>query len=119
MFRIANNALLNAFPKKGEGYASAVLTKQGKIYPGVSYGSDTQTLTMHGEAVALSHANLHGEREIIAITGPNCHICKQLIYENSLRTGIDILIILKGKNDNFEQIPISEMMPYPWPAKTS
>jgi len=108
--------LPNTFPKKGEGYAAAVLTKKGHIYGGASYCSDTYTLTMHGEAVALAHANLHGEREIVAITGPNCHICKQLIYENSLRSGIDILVIIKEK-DKVKQIPISQLMPYPWPEK--
>lgn len=51
--------LPNTFPKKGEGYAVAVLTNKGHIYTGVSYCSDTYTLTMHGEAVALAHANSH------------------------------------------------------------
>ena len=54
--------------------------------------------------------------KIIAITGPNCHICKQLIYENALRTGNDILIIIE-ENKKIKQIPISELMPYPWPEK--
>ena len=116
LFAQAAAILSNTFPKKGEGYAAAVLTKKGNIYTGVSYCSDTYTLTMHGEAVALAHANLHGEREILAITGPNCHICKQLIYENSLRSGIDILVIIKEKNQ-IKQIPISKLMPYPWPEK--
>lgn len=35
---------------------------------------------MHWEMVALAHAALHGEQDIIAIVGPSCHICKQLIY---------------------------------------
>ncbi len=116
MLKAADEALVNTFPKKGEGYAAAVLTKKGNIYAGASYCSDTYTLTMHGEAVALAHANLHGERGIVAITGPNCHICKQLIYENSLRSGIDILVIIKEK-DKIKQIPISKLMPYPWPEK--
>jgi len=116
LFAQAAATLTNTFPKSGEGYTAAVLTKKGHIYTGASYCSDTYTLTMHGEAVALAHANLHGEREIVAITGPNCHICKQLIYENSLRSGIDILVIIKEK-DKIKQIPISKLMPYPWPDK--
>jgi len=115
MFQIAEETLKNAFPN-GKGFAVAILTKKGNIYPGASYKSDTYTLTMHSEAVALAHAATHGETEIVAITGPNCHICKQLIYENSLRSGIDILIILK-ENGKYKQIPISQLMPYPWPEK--
>ncbi len=115
MFRIADETLQNAFPA-GSGFAVAVLTKKGNIYPGVSYKSDTYTLTMHAEPVALAHANLHGEKDIVAITGPNCHICKQLIYENSLRSGIDILVVIK-EDGKIKQIPISTLMPYPWPEQ--
>lgn len=116
MFRVADEAMKNTFPKRNEGFAVAVLTKKGNIYPGVSYCSDTYTLTMHSEAVALAHAAVHGETEIIAITGPNCHICKQLIWESSLRTGIDIVVLME-EDGEIKQIPISELMPYPWPEK--
>ncbi|HUW21874.1 MAG TPA: hypothetical protein VMW41_04375 [Candidatus Bathyarchaeia archaeon] len=115
MFRIANDVLKNAYPN-GKGFAVAVLTNKKNIYAGASYKSDTYTLTMHSEAVALAHAAVHGETEIIAITGPNCHICKQLIYENSLRSGIDTLIIFEEEG-KIKQIPISQMMPYPWPTE--
>ena len=115
MFAVAKEALRNAYPN-GEGFAVAVLTKKGNIYPGVSYKSDTYTLTMHSEAVALAHAALHGETDISAITGPNCHICKQLIYESSLRSKIDTLVITE-ENGKIKQTPISKLMPYPWPEK--
>lgn len=110
----ADKALANTYPEGNSGYAVALLTKGGNIYEGVSYKSDTFTLTMHSEATALANAAIHGEKEIVAITGPNCHICKQLIYESSLNSGIDVLIIIKGDKD-IKQIPISELMPYPWP----
>lgn len=115
MLQIAEDYLKNAYPD-GKGYSVTVLTKKGTIYPGVSYKSDTYTLTMHAEAVVLAHAAVHGETEIVAITGPNCHICKQLIYESSLRSGIDTLIIIEDKGKS-KQLPISSMMPYPWPDK--
>lgn len=116
MFAIAKEAMKDIYPTPNKGFSVAVLTKQGNIYPGVSYGSDTETLTMHSEAVALAHAAAHGEKEIIAITGPNCHICKQLIYESSLRSGIDTLVLIEEEGE-IKQIPISELMPYPWPDK--
>jgi len=113
----ADKIIVNAFPKTSPNkFAAAVLTKKGNIYEGISYGSDTATLTMHSEATALAHAAVHRETEIIAITGPNCHICKQLIYENSLRSGIDIVVVFE-ENRKIKQIPISAMMPYPWPDK--
>ena len=111
-----DKALVNTYPTSGKGYAVALLTKGGNIYEGVSYGSDTYTLTMHSEATALANAAIHGEKDILAITGPNCHICKQLIYESSLNSGIDVLVIIR-EGGEIKQIPISELMPYPWPEK--
>lgn len=116
MLKKAAEAMKNTYPHANQGYSCAVLTKKGNIYSGASYGSDTYTLTMHSEAVGLAYAAQHGETEIIAITGPNCHICKQLIYENSLRSGIDIVIVIEEKG-KIKQIPISHLMPYPWPEK--
>lgn len=110
----AQTALKQCYPISGKGYAVALLTSKGNIYTGASYGSDTATLTMHSEAVALAHAAQHGETEIIAITGPNCHICKQLIWESSLRSGIEVQIIMK-ENGLLKRVPISDVMPYPWP----
>ena len=107
-------AMVNCFPASGQGYAVTVLTESGEMFEGVSYNSDTYTLTMHSEATALAHAAIHGHKNIIAITGPNCHICKQLIYESSLRSGIDVMIIMI-ENDTIKKVPISELMPYPWP----
>src|SRR4030042_126538 len=112
MLKVASENLKNTYPESGKGFSIAVLTKNGNIYHGVSYCSDTYTLTMHSEAVALAHAAIHGEKDIIAITGPNCHICKQLIYESSLRSGIDVIIVIEEDNQ-IKQIPISKLMPYP------
>lgn len=116
LLRLGNEALKNTYPKSGDGYAVALMTKNGNIYTGVSYLSDTETLTMHSEATALAHAAIHGEKDIVAITGPNCHICKQLIYESSLHSGIDVVVLIEEDN-KIKQIPISKLMPYPWPEK--
>lgn len=116
LLKLGDEAMKYTYPKSGDGYAVALMTKAGNIYTGVSYKSDTATLTMHSEATALAHAAIHGEKDIVAITGPNCHICKQLIYESSLRSGIDVVVIIEEDNQ-IKQIPISEMMPYPWPEK--
>lgn len=112
----AQETMQFTYPDKGKGFAVALLTKAGNTFTGASYGSDTATLTMHSEASALAHAANHGETGIVAITGPNCHICKQLIWESSIRSKIDTLVILEEEGE-IKQIPISKLMPYPWPDR--
>lgn len=113
MLKRAKQAEVNTYPEAG-GYTVSVLTSKGNIYQGVSYKSATLTLTMYCEATALANAAIHGEKEIIAITGPNCHMCKQLIWEAALYSGNDILIVM-ANGDSYETVPISSLMPYPWP----
>jgi cytidine deaminase len=107
-------ARANTYPNPGKGYAVTVLTAAGTIYEGVSYNSDTLTLTMHCEMTALAHAATHGETDIVAITGPNCHMCKQIIWESALRSGIDVQIIM-DEAGLIKRVPISSLMQYPWP----
>jgi cytidine deaminase len=104
----------NTYPTPNKGYAVAVLTANGNIYEGISYKSDTMTLTMHCEMTALANAAIHGERDVIAITGPNCHMCKQLIWESALNSGIDIQIIF-DEDGVIKRVPISSLMQHPWP----
>ena len=113
MLTRAQAAKANTYPAPG-AYAVTVLTAKGNIYEGVSYKSETYTLTMHCEMTALANAAIHGEKDIIAITGPNCHMCKQLIWESALNSGNDIQIIME-EGGEIKQVPISAMMPYPWP----
>lgn len=116
MLERAEAARKNTYPTPGKGYVVSVLTDKGNIYEGVSYISDTMTLTMHCEMTALAHAAIHGEHTVIAITGPNCHMCKQLIWESALRSGIDIQIIME-EGGEIKRVPISSLMQYPWPDK--
>lgn len=95
MLQRAQAAKVNTYPIANEGYTVCVLTAGGNMYEGVSYKSHTYTLTMHCEMTALANAAIHGEKDIIAITGPNCHMCKQLIWESALNSGIDIMIIME------------------------
>jgi cytidine deaminase len=113
MLKREQAAKANTYPEPG-GYAVTVLTAKGSIYEGVSYKSDTYTLTMHCEMTALANAAIHGEKDIIAITGPNCHMCKQLIWESALNSGNDIQIIME-EDGEIKQVPISSLMQYAWP----
>ena len=114
LLQMGKTAMAFTYPDKGKGFAVGLMTKNGKKYSGASYNSDTHNLTMHSEAVALARAAQDGETGIVAITGPNCHNCKQLIWESSIRSKIDTVVIIE-EGGIIKQIPISEMMPYPWP----
>ncbi len=114
MLNRAEEAKANTYPTAHGGYACTVLTANGAIYEGVSYKSDTYTLTMHCEMTALANAAIHGEKDIIAITGPNCHMCKQIIWESALKSGNDIQIIME-KDGKIIRVPISSLMQYAWP----
>ena len=131
----AIKALVNVYPSNAQPpyiYATAVLSKSGNIYSSANYGSDTASLTLHAEQAALSHAASHGDaNEVVAVSvasredlperefTPPCHMCKQLIWENSLRSGIEILVIMVNGHRETKEFKISEVMAYPWPAKKS
>ena len=74
MLERAEVAKANTYPVPHKGYAVTVLTAAGNIYEGVSYKSDTMTLTMHCEMTALANAAIHGERDVVAITGPLSYV---------------------------------------------
>lgn len=108
-------------------FASAILTDKGNIYTASNYSSDTASLTLHAEQAALSHAAAHKDTKIVAIAmvgkeDPNgekichpCGICKQLIWENSLRTGIPIKVVMANLKGKYIVKDIKDIVPYPWP----
>lgn len=115
MFVERERVVENTYSKPGK-VAVALLTSSGNIYQGVSYHSDVYTLTMHAEMTALANAAIHGEKEIVAIIGPNCHICKQLLWESAVRSKIDSVILIK-EDEKIKKVYLSEMMTYAWPDK--
>lgn len=132
LIRAARESMKNAFTgtNKPEDirFGAAVLTKKGNIYSSGQYYSDTYSLTLHAEQSALAHAAAHGEYEIvaIAITGNEpvgkddsiypCHMCKQLLWESSLRSKQNTEIILLDEQGNvLERLKLREIINYPWP----
>lgn len=108
-------------------YGSAVLTDKGNIYTASNYSSDTASLTLHAEQATLSHAAAHQDTRIVAIAcvgkeDPKgeqfchpCGICKQLIWENSNKSGISIKVIMANLKGEYIVKDIKELVPYPWP----
>ena len=123
-------AIKNCYPKdSSSSYSAAVLGDSGEVYSAASYDSYTGSLTLHGEQSALAHAAAHGEGTIHAIavastetlakgefTAP-CHMCKQLLWESRLRSGVPLLIILTNNHQETKEVYIDDLMPLPWPPK--
>ncbi len=111
-------------------FGAAVLTKKGNIYSSGQYYSDTYSLTLHAEQAALAHAAAHGEYDIItiAVTGNQplspkdsiypCHMCKQLLWENHLRSKQNIKIIsVNDKGEILGSLKLLDIINYPWPKE--
>ena len=110
-------------------FGAAVLTASAAVYSASAFWSDTLSLTLHAEHAALAHAAAHNDRQVVAIASVStedesgdtychpCGICKQLIYENSLSSGIDILVLMANLKGKFTARHISELRPFPWPAR--
>lgn len=126
----AIRALDNANEKQPEHlrFGAAVLSKQGNIYSSGNYWSDTAFLVLHAEQAALAHAASHGERDILAIACVStedekkekfchpCGVCKQLIYESSRDSKIDVEVVMANLKGEYIAKKISEIISYPWPT---
>jgi cytidine deaminase len=109
-------------------FGAAVLTDTGNIYKACAFWSYTSTLTLHAEQAAIAHAAAHGEKNIVAVACVStedekgekychpCGICKQLIYESSMDSGIDIDVVMASLKGEYVVKKISELVPHPWPA---
>lgn len=110
-------------------FAAAVLTDKGNIYTASNYVSDTASLTLHAEQAALAHAAAHRDTRItaIAMVGKEdpegkrychpCGMCKQLIWESSLKSGIPVQVVMASLKGRYVVKDIKELVPHPWPEK--
>ncbi len=106
-------------------FGAAVLTREGNIYSAGQYFSDTYSLTIHAEQAAFIHAAAHGEYiiEAIAIVSNTkhdatypCHMCKQILYENYLRSKCNMKILLfNGNGKIIERLLLLDMITHAWP----
>src|SRR3990167_7099894 len=119
----AKNAFTGTNRPEDMRFGAAVLTAKGNVYCSGSYFSDTFSLTLHAEQAALAHAAAHGEYDIVAIAvtgnepvGPGdsiypCHMCKQLLWENHLRSKENTeLILLDEKGQVLERLKLLEVI---------
>lgn len=108
-------------------FGAAVLSSSGAVYAASAFWSDTLTLAIHAEHAALVHAAMHHDRSVEAIAcvstedpegNAYCHpcgLCRQVIYENGLESGLEITIYMANLKGAHIAKTISELMMYPWP----
>ena len=130
----AEEGVKNAYTSRNKSddfrIGAAVLTEQGNIYSSGQYVSGTLSLTLHAEQAVLAHAAAHWEHGVVAIavTGNEiantfsnnepiypCHMCKQILWESSRRSGLDMEIIIVQRGKILERLTLSKIMSYTWP----
>jgi cytidine deaminase len=111
-------------------FGAAVRTRAGNVYSASVFWSASAQLTIHAEHAALSHAAAHGERDIVAVACAStedaegkalchpCGLCRQVLYESSMVSGIDIDVVMGSLSGAFTVEKISGLCPYPWPSPT-
>lgn len=129
LLREAQAVAKNAYNKYSNFLVgAAVMTKSGNVYKGTFLENSSFGLTICAEPAAIMAANSNGDFEIssIAIVGGDpvkdkgevvtpCGRCRQIIYEASNVSGIDIDIYCS--NLNLSQVlitKISELLPLPF-----
>jgi cytidine deaminase len=130
LIREATHAIERSHPSnpKNLRFGSALQTTSGNIFSSSAFWSDTLSLVLHAEHAALAHAAAHNDRLVVALACVStedergdkychpCGICKQLIYENSLNSGIDTLVVMANLKGKFILKRISEISLFPWPT---
>lgn len=126
-----NNAYTKNNSEEDSRFGASVLTDKGNIYSSGHYASDTGSLTLHAEQAVLAHAASHGEYSIVAIAVSGnekaflkngsqviypCHLCKQLLWESYLKSGVNTEVLLVKDDRIVERVFIKDMINYPWPS---
>ncbi len=128
----AKKSLTNSYsPYSNFSVASALLTKNNQIITGVNVENISYGSTICAEASALVRARSMGQFNIkkIAVIAKNkkdnftdivapCGNCRQLIYEFSMISNIDISIIMSNsKMTKIRIAKISELLPLAFKVK--
>lgn len=128
--KYAKCGLERNFPtyNSASGYATAVITKNGKVYYSGQYSSFEKRTNIHSEAAAILTAFMDGNRDIthMALISTKykkepceiCGFCRQFIFEMATRFGLDIKIFCFAlENDFFTKYTIDAYLPNAWASK--
>lgn len=128
--KYATMGLERNFPtyNSASGYATAVITKNGKVYYSGQYSSFERRTNIHSEMAAILAAFMDGNRDIthMALISTKykkepceiCGFCRQFIFEMASRFGLDIKIFCFAlENDFFTKYTIDAYLPNAWASK--
>lgn len=118
----------NAYaPYSGFAVGAAVRTKSGAVYTGANLENAAYGVTMCAEVSAITAANVAGDYELeaIAVAGYKfmppvthaavcspCGRCRQLIFEASQVSKIDVAVLsCNGDLSDIQVMPISQLLP--------
>jgi cytidine deaminase len=124
----ARDASIHAYaPYSGFAVGAAVRTRSGKVFNGANLENAAYGVGMCAEVAAITAANSAGHYDIeaIAVAGlkfteaPDatkvvapCGRCRQLIFEASQVSGIDVTVFsCSGDLTQIRQAPISKLLP--------
>ena len=126
LIRLAKDAMQHAYaPYSGFKVGAALLTADGKVYPGCNIENAAYGPSNCAERTAIFKAVSEGEREFAAIAivgGPRgplteycspCGVCRQVMQEFC---GPDFMIYMGRADDSFVAVRLEDFLPYGFSA---
>ena len=126
LIRLAKDAMQHAYaPYSGFKVGAALLTADGKVYPGCNIENAAYTPSNCAERTAFFKAVYAGERDFtaIAVVGgkdgviedvfPTCGVCRQVMQEFC---GPDFMIYMGRADDSFVAVRLEDFLPYGFSA---
>ena len=126
LIRLAKAAMQHAYaPYSGFKVGAALLTADGKVYPGCNIENAAYTPSNCAERTAFFKAVYAGERDFtaIAVVGgkdgviedvfPPCGVCRQVMQEFC---GPDFMIYMGRADDSFVAVRLEDFLPYGFSA---
>ncbi len=126
LIRLAKDAMHHAYaPYSGFKVGAALLTADGKVYPGCNIENAAYTPSNCAERTAFFKAVYAGERDFtaIAVVGgkdgviedvfPPCGVCRQVMQEFC---GPDFMIYMGRADDSFVAVRLEDFLPYGFSA---
>jgi len=110
------------------GYATAVLTKNNKIFFAGQYSSPDKRLGLHSEVNAILSAFMNNEKDITHLglvstkyTDSPCNMCgncRQFLSEMTTKHKLNPKIYLFAKDtDKYDEYNMDDYLPSPWTSK--
>ena len=126
LIRLAKDAMQHAYaPYSGFKVGAALLTADGKVYPGCNIENAAYTPSNCAERTAFFKAVYAGERDFtaIAVVGgkdgdaadifPPCGVCRQVMQEFCAPS---FMIYMGRADDSFVAVRLEDFLPYGFSA---